>query len=559
MFCFINNSKSSNLFRKTSLLRSFLLLLIAVTPGYTQEVRLPATKNQFIVIAHRGHHRDVPENTLAAVKEAIKTGADYVEIDVRSTRDGALVLLHDDTVDRMTNGSGPVKALTLAEIKKLAVTDKTKSSSKKHGIPELREVLKACKGKINIYLDFKDGSVENTWKEIKEAGMEEQVIVYINQIPHYRQWRKVAPNVPLMTSVLKEVTTREQLSFYLSQVKIELLDNVADAGMVETARENGVAVWQDVQSPSEGPESWKLAMDKGVQGLQTDQPDALIRWLNANGLRNGKAGSSAVPAAGPAKYTKLLNVRYGNAEDPDNRFDAFIPHNHNEKTRVIVYFHGGSWVRGDKSEFPRQLIDEWVGKKGYIVVSMNYRLVKDGKNLFPAQIEDIAKGLEKISSGARKYKYNGDEFALIGGSAGAHLALLYAYGYDRKKQVKTVINLWGAADLSDKSVREDGTEANNTVIRFLGEADPKAQICLDASPSYHLTKDTGVPTISFHGVKDPLIHVSQAENLHRKLVSLGIPSQLELYPDEVHGMSPAAAIDVFGKISAWLEKYYPAQ
>jgi dipeptidyl aminopeptidase/acylaminoacyl peptidase len=58
-------------------------------------------------------------------------------------------------------------------------------------------------------------------------------------------------------------------------------------------------------------------------------------------------------------------------------------------------------------------------------------------------------------------------------------------------------------------------------------------------------------------VEDPLVNVSQAENLHKKLQSLGVLTQLELYPKEKHGMSPSAAVDVFSKMVAWLEKQYP--
>ena len=93
----------------------------------------------------------------------------------------------------------------------------------------------------------------------------------------------------------------------------------------------------------------------------------------------------------------------------------------------------------------------------------------------------------------------------------------------------------------------------------MGEKDENAQIAKDASPAYHLTKETAVPTILFHGGQDPLVNVSQAENLYKKLQALGIPAQLEIYPDEKHGVGPAAAVDVFSKTFAWLEKYYPAK
>ncbi|HRO45176.1 glycerophosphodiester phosphodiesterase family protein [Agriterribacter sp.] len=547
--------------RRTSLI---LFLLLSACFVFSQgKAPLPETKYKLAVIAHRGNHVKVPENTLESVKAAIKSGADYVELDLRTTKDGYLIIHHDATVDRMTNGTGNINNLTLAELQQLKVADKNKPTKKTYRIPTFSEVLKAAKGKINIYLDFKDAVVAETYRQIREAGMEKQVVVYVNKIPQYREWRKTAPGMPLITSVIEEVKNKEQLTFFLGQGTIEVLDNVYDREMVATANDNGVAVWLDVQSGDEGADDWNQALQKGIQGIQTDHPEALIAYLNKSGLRNGlgKDLTSEDPYTKYKKktYRELKNIKYGKAPGDENMFDAYFPKDMQPNARVIVYIHGGGWTRGDKDEFPGQLIEELVGKRGYLVVSMNYRLVKNGQDRFPAQIEDVQKALEFISKNAGKYKYNGNEYALMGGSAGAHLAMLYAYGYDNAKQVKTVIDLWGPTDFTDKSVRPDGSDADKTVINFLGEKDENAQVAKDASPAYRLTKETGVPTILFHGGEDPLVNVSQAQNLYQKLQALGIPAQLEIYPGEKHGVGPAAAIDVFAKTFAWLENYYPSK
>lgn len=146
----------------------------------------------------------------------------------------------------------------------------------------------------------------------------------------------------------------------------------------------------------------------------------------------------------------------------------------------------------------------------------------------------------------------------MGGSAGAHLAMLYAYGYDSAKLIKTVVDFWGPTDLADKAVRAENKEADAKVTNLLGVADPAAQICLDASPYYRLTKATGVPTLLFHGGQDPLVPVAQANKMYKKLQELDIPAQYEYYPEEGHGMRGAAAMDVFNKTLAWLNKYFPA-
>jgi glycerophosphoryl diester phosphodiesterase len=101
-------------------LRWFFIIILGVVLYYALYFifrRPPATQPH--LIAHRGDSQHAPENTLAAFRSAIAAGADWLEFDVQMTKDGALVVIHDETVDRTTNGSGPVRELTLAEIRAL--------------------------------------------------------------------------------------------------------------------------------------------------------------------------------------------------------------------------------------------------------------------------------------------------------------------------------------------------------------------------------------------------------------------------------------------------------
>src|ERR1019366_3692825 len=137
---------------------TWLFLIICNIQINAQKAMVPEAKHRFIVIAHRGYHVEVPENTLAAYENAIKNGVDYVEIDLRTTKDSMLVIMHDATVDRMTNGKGKISDLTYGEVHKLKVIDKRKDSTKTYPVPTFEEVLHICRTKIYIYLDFKDAS-----------------------------------------------------------------------------------------------------------------------------------------------------------------------------------------------------------------------------------------------------------------------------------------------------------------------------------------------------------------------------------------------------------------
>ena len=538
-----------------TIIAAFLSCLAFVAMGQQTTAPLPVSKNGFVVIAHRGNHQVKPENTLAAIEEAIKAGADYVEIDLRTTKDGHLVLCHDETVDRTTNGKGRVQDLTWEEVSKLAVVSK---DGKEYRIPEFREVLKICKDRINIYLDFKEADVAETYRQIKAGGMEKQVVVYLNKIEQYTAWRKNEPAIPLMASLPESINTKEDLLALLDKMQLEVLDNVKDTAMLTVARENGINVWLDVQGRDENPAKWNEAMRTGIQGVQTDHPEALVKYLEQNNLRNGATVSKVrVQVKAVPTYRTLLDVPYSLASS-ENVMDVYFPQIY-DSAKVIIYIHGGGWTSGDKGEFPKTLIEELVGKRKYILVSMNYRLIKDGKNRFPAQMEDVTNAIKFLSGAAKKFHFNENEFALMGGSAGGHMAMLYAYGYDVNKQIKTVIDLWGPTDLTDKSVRTADSDADRISTNLLGDANAQAKISFDASPYYRVTKESAVPTIFFHGEADPLVHVSQAEKMYKKLVSLNVPAQYEVYPGEKHGIGGAIRLDVYTKTIEWIEKYFPAK
>jgi len=263
---------------------NWFALLLSQGSLALQAIPLPVTQHQLVIIAHRGSHINVPENTLAAYENAIKEGADYVEVDLRTTKDGHLVIMHDESVTKMTGKKGLIKDLSYNEIRDLKIKPVNEKDTTTYRIPDFASVLKVCKGKINIYLDFKDADVAKTYELIKEAGMQNNVVVYLNKEEQYGQWKKWAPAIPLMAS-LPENMNDLQLNNFLDKVHLNVVDNAYAADELSLMHKRKIAVWLDVQSKDEGPAKWEQALKQGVDGLQTDHPEKLINYLKSRGMR----------------------------------------------------------------------------------------------------------------------------------------------------------------------------------------------------------------------------------------------------------------------------------
>jgi len=148
------------------------------------------------IIGHRGSCADRPENTLASYRRAIEAGANVGETDVRTTKDGALVLSHDADIGRTSDGKGLIPDLTLLELKKLDFGSKFDAKYKGERIPTLRELLELCKGKMDVMLDLKESGAEYMSKiaaEVRKHGNPKEIVLGVRSLEHAKQFRKLLP------------------------------------------------------------------------------------------------------------------------------------------------------------------------------------------------------------------------------------------------------------------------------------------------------------------------------------------------------------------------------
>lgn len=153
------------------------------------------------IIAHRGASTERPECTQAAIERAIQTGATAVEVDIRSAKDGTLVIMHDSTVDRTTNGNGKISEMTLAEIRELDAGSWFHRRYRFQTVPTLREVLERCKGRIDVVLDLKEDSDayrQQVVLEVKKYGDSSQMIIGVRSMDHIKTFSELLPEAKLL-------------------------------------------------------------------------------------------------------------------------------------------------------------------------------------------------------------------------------------------------------------------------------------------------------------------------------------------------------------------------
>lgn len=199
--------------------------------------------------AHRGFSGEYPENTILAFKKGIEAGCDGIEMDVHLTKDGEVVIIHDEAVDRTTDGKGLVADYTLAELKKLDASFKFKGMYGKNEIPTLREYFELVKDtKIITNIELKTGIntypgiEEKTLRLIDEYGLRDRII--ISSFNHYSVLRMKALAPDMKYGLLSE-TWIVDFSEYARKLGMDFVHpifNMVTEDFAMATKENGVGI-----------------------------------------------------------------------------------------------------------------------------------------------------------------------------------------------------------------------------------------------------------------------------------------------------------------------------
>ena len=235
-----------------------ILMSMLVSPLWPAESRV-------VVIAHRGEHLRHPENTLEAFAAAAEVGADYIEVDVRTTADGKLVLMHDATVDRMTDGHGAVAAMTFGEVRRLRVGGKAQ-------VPTFEEALALARGKnVGVYVDSKSVSAVDAVAAIERNAMAERVVIYGGE-SYLSELAAMRPKMRVMPEARDAATLRRLLA--AMPLKVVACD--ARDFNDETIAVAKAAIYVDRLGLADNAMAWQDAVDRGAAGILGKEPLVLI-------------------------------------------------------------------------------------------------------------------------------------------------------------------------------------------------------------------------------------------------------------------------------------------
>jgi glycerophosphoryl diester phosphodiesterase len=249
---------------------------------------LDADSEIVMVAAHRAAHLEFPENSLPAIQEAIHIGVDIVELDVKVTKDGIPILMHDGTINRTTTGKGKPSDFTLEELRQFRLIHQGETTDEV--IPTFEEALMLVKSKVLVDIDIKTDQLDPIIDVIKKLECEGQVFWFDNDYEALEHVRNADHHFMLMPRAYSiEMADSAIVRFQPEVVHIDFSFYTED--VTALIKDGDARIWinaLNAYDPAFGTEKEDEALEKilkfGANIIQTDQPELLLNLLRKKGL-----------------------------------------------------------------------------------------------------------------------------------------------------------------------------------------------------------------------------------------------------------------------------------
>lgn len=258
--------------------RLFTVMFVAglAGMGYANPATQGRSSSEDIeVVVHRGANFLAPENTLPSARAALKYGAEWIELDVRKSKDGVLYNLHDETLDRTTDGHGPIHLVTSSEIERLDAGSWFGPAFRGLKVPRIETMLDSLKGKANVFFDVKKGTpVADLVKLVRAKGFEKNSFFWFADAKMVPEFVKLAPEMKIKVNASDiEGIKKWQAVCRPSYVEIEP-ENITKE-LVNYCHKNGILVMAAIQNGNE--EAYKKAIQAQPDLVNIDQPELWAR------------------------------------------------------------------------------------------------------------------------------------------------------------------------------------------------------------------------------------------------------------------------------------------
>jgi len=237
-----------------------------------------------VTVGHRGTVKFAPENTIAAFNNAIEHGADLLEMDVRQTSDGHLVVMHDRSVARTTDRRGDVALLTLEEIKALDAGSWFGEEFKGEKVPTFEEALAAIEGRALPDIDFKAGDPEKLVDIVRGAGLLGKVTLYCGDWDTMKAVLALDPGFIIRPTAPKGLPGLEKVIEELDPAIVNIDWKYFTEELVRKIHLDGRKAFVNTMGDRDAAESMIRAIEAGADYIQTDHLDVLLPLLRERGL-----------------------------------------------------------------------------------------------------------------------------------------------------------------------------------------------------------------------------------------------------------------------------------
>ncbi len=228
------------------------------------------------IVVHRGANRLAPENTMAAFKLAIEQGADYIEVDVSTSKDGVLYCFHDKTLDRTTNGTGIFAQQSSSYINSLDAGSWFSPEFAGETIPTVKDIVDMARGKSKIYFDIKDVDLHQLADFIKNEKLDKECFVWFSDRKLASTFQVIAPGIALKMNAKSAKELNKLLEEYSPKIIESGISNI-DPELQNACEKHGIKLMANLLR-----DSWweyEQAIKTGVDMVNIDHPDYFKQML----------------------------------------------------------------------------------------------------------------------------------------------------------------------------------------------------------------------------------------------------------------------------------------